>query len=169
MNKIFFLAIFLISTSTMFAQSASKSAPASKGSAKYGMAGCGLGSLAVKNNDIMQIFAATSNGIYGNQTFGITTGTSNCTKDGVALKDKEQEIFVHTNYESLEKESAIGKGEKLSALASLLGCKSNELSTLAKKNYEKFFASKESSPTFFLNSIKEEINKDEAAKSACRI
>ena len=45
---------------------------------KYGTAGCGLGSLVFGNQKgIVQIFAATTNGLFGSQTFGITTGTSN--------------------------------------------------------------------------------------------
>ena len=47
----------------------------------YGMAGCGLGSLLFGNDNttLMQILAATTNGLFGSQTFGITSGTSNCT------------------------------------------------------------------------------------------
>ena len=45
----------------------------------YGMAGCGLGSIlfGAKPGKI-QILSGTTNGIYGNQTFGISSGTSNC-------------------------------------------------------------------------------------------
>ena len=49
------------------------------------MAGCGLGYVLFGHNDnspIMQVLAATTNGISGNQTFGMTTGTSGCTDDG---------------------------------------------------------------------------------------
>ena len=44
--------------------------------------GCGLGSMAFEGNDglISQVSAATTNGTSGNQTFGITSGTSNCTQ-----------------------------------------------------------------------------------------
>ncbi|MFN8945903.1 MAG: DUF3015 family protein, partial [Pseudobdellovibrionaceae bacterium] len=45
----------------------------------YGMAGCGLGSVVFGDKPgFIQIFAATLNSIGGNQTFGISLGTSNC-------------------------------------------------------------------------------------------
>jgi hypothetical protein len=83
--------------------------------------------------------------------------------------DKAQEIFVHTNYESLEKEAALGKGEKLNALASLMGCQGKEFSSNVKKNYEKLFSAKEASPSFLLTSMKAEITADSSLKSACKI
>jgi hypothetical protein len=140
-------------------------------SAKHGMAGCGLGSLIIESNDIMQVTAATSNGTSGNQTFGITTGTSNCTKDGVVNNDKVQEVFVHLNYNSLEKEMAVGKGEKLSALASLVGCSKNVngFSNFAKANYSKLFSSKSGDPSLLLASLKEEISKDVTLKNSCSL
>ena len=49
----------------------------------YGSAGCGLGSLVFKQNDGTQILAATTNGTFGSQTFGITFGTSNCNSKGM--------------------------------------------------------------------------------------
>ncbi len=50
-----------------------------KGSGTYGTAGCGLGSMAFGNQKgAIQILAATTNGLFGTQTFGITSGTSNC-------------------------------------------------------------------------------------------
>ncbi|HYG66757.1 MAG TPA: DUF3015 family protein, partial [Anaeromyxobacteraceae bacterium] len=46
---------------------------------RYGAAGCGLGSMAFGNTPgAVQILASTTNGLFGTQTFGITTGTSNC-------------------------------------------------------------------------------------------
>ena len=45
----------------------------------YGTAGCGLGSMIFGDQKgAIQILAATTNSIFGTQTFGITTGTSNC-------------------------------------------------------------------------------------------
>ncbi|MEN0057326.1 MAG: DUF3015 family protein, partial [Bdellovibrio sp.] len=56
-----------------------------KGDGTYGTAGCGLGSLVFGNEKgPVQIVAATLNGT-GVQTFGITTGTSNC-GEGVFAK-----------------------------------------------------------------------------------
>lgn len=87
----------------------------------YGMAGCGLGSLVLGKSG-NQVLAATTNGTVGNQTFGITTGTLNCTDDGVAMSDREQELFTEANFEILKQEIAQGQGENIYALASLMGC-----------------------------------------------
>lgn len=101
-----------------------------------GDAGCGLGSMIIKDNTkVMQILAATTNGTFGSQTFGISTGTSNCTSDKVVLQEKEQQYFVEANYDMLTTEMAQGSGEYVDAFAHLLGCDSNEFGALVKKNY----------------------------------
>jgi hypothetical protein len=94
-----------------------------QGTGKYGMAGCGLGSMAFgENTKLNQVLAATTNGTFGTQTFGITSGTSNCTSGGVAKIEKETEMFVEVNYDVLQKEISQGKGETLNSFASLMGC-----------------------------------------------
>ena len=52
-------------------------APTAALAAPYGMAGCGLGSMLFGDGGL-QTSAATTNGIVANQSFGITSGTSNC-------------------------------------------------------------------------------------------
>lgn len=136
----------------------------------YGTAGCGLGSIVFgPKPGLIQIVALTLNAT-GTQTFGITSGTSNCTADGIVLKEKEQEIFVHLNFESLEKEMAIGSGEKLSAFANLLGCSKNlkEFSTFAKSKFGVLATDENrNSPTLFLSNLKTEMAKDEVLTLAC--
>lgn len=86
------------------------------------MAGCGLGSMVVENNDKWsQVAAAFLNGT-GFQTFGISFGTSNCTEDGVASASREKDAFVEANIADLRRDVAIGEGEYLSSLASFYGC-----------------------------------------------
>lgn len=89
----------------------------------YGMAGCGLGSIVFGDSaGIVQVLAATTNGTFASQTFGITTGTSNCVADGVVMVDREQEAFVEANLPSLRADIAAGGGEHLAAFTTLLGC-----------------------------------------------
>jgi hypothetical protein len=88
----------------------------------YGSAGCGLGSLVFGNEPgAVQIFAATTNGTFGSQTFGITTGTSNC-GTGVITTSENSNLtkFVENNLDNLSKEIAQGQGESLNTLAELL-------------------------------------------------
>lgn len=91
-----------------------------------GDAGCGLGSVIItKNSKLMQLFAVTTNGTFGSQTFGITSGTSNCSARGFVMNEKQIQYFVEVNESDLKREMAQGHGEKLATLAALHGC-SNE-------------------------------------------
>jgi hypothetical protein len=108
-------------------------------SAMYGTAGCGLGSLLFGNQKgFIQLLAATTNLIEFNQTIAITTGTSNCTEDGVALIDRERALFAEANFEPIKQEIAMGKGENVDVLASLYGCEGASVGAFclaAKANY----------------------------------
>lgn len=97
----------------------------------YGMAGCGLGSLVIKSNDKIQILAATLNGTAGSQTFGITSGTSNCLPANKAAILEKQQHFVMENLESLRRDMVKGDGEYLASYAEVLGCPSTNYSDFA--------------------------------------
>jgi hypothetical protein len=102
---------------------------------KYGTAGCGLGSIVFGNKPgIVQIFAATTNGTFGTQTFGITTGTSNCdTGPGGTASTK---VFIEGNREALLKDISRGQGETLKNLAALAGCSdANAVGSKLQKNF----------------------------------
>jgi hypothetical protein len=93
----------------------------SGGAAKYGPAGCGLGSLVFKpDSGFTQIFAATTNGSTYTQTFGISSGTSNC--DTGPGSSQSAKAFVQTNRAALAKDIARGRGETISSLSALAGC-----------------------------------------------
>src|SRR5258706_1629657 len=99
---------------------AAKPAPAaeakpSSGGPKYGPAGCGLGSLIFSpDSGFTPIFAATTNGTSYTQTFGISSGTSNC--DTGPSSSKSAKVYVETNREALAKDIARGSGETLAGL-----------------------------------------------------
>lgn len=109
-----------------------------KGNGQYGVAGCGLGSMVFGNESgPVQVLAATINGT-GVQTFGITSGTSNC---GSGLFAKaEVNSFIESNAIALENDIARGQGETLSTLNEMLGCGSDFNSTLQDK-YSDIYAS----------------------------
>ncbi len=89
---------------------------------KYGAAGCGLGSLVIGDKPgIAQVGAAILNNI-GLQTLSITTGLSNCDKDGSKNGTAMIENFVAINRASIERDTAAGGGEYLSSVALLMGC-----------------------------------------------
>ena len=91
-----------------------------KGSGRYGAAGCGLGSLVFGDQPgMIQILAATTNGTFGSQTFGITTGTSNC---GAGMTAHGTRNFVDANKDALAKDMSRGQGETIGALTVLAQC-----------------------------------------------
>jgi hypothetical protein len=87
----------------------------------YGAAGCGLGSLAFgAQPGGVQILAATTNGTFYSQTFGITTGTSNCGKSAFAMEGTK--VFIEGNKDALAKDAARGTGETIVALRNIAAC-----------------------------------------------
>jgi hypothetical protein len=111
--------------------------------ADYGSAGCGLGSLAFKENNWTQILAATTNGTFGSQTFGITFGTSNCNAKGMVKVAMAKESFIEANYKDLSRDVASGKGEYVTNLAALYGYTPEntwKFTQLLQKNHTTIFA-----------------------------
>ena len=83
--------------------------------------GCGLGSVIIKDDSsaVMLALQATTNGTSGNQTFGITSGTSGCKKTKFVMNERASE-FVASNMDTLAKEISVGHGESVDTLAELL-------------------------------------------------
>ena len=71
--------------------------------------GCGLGTVlfAGKSGLAPKILAATTNGSYGNQTFGITSGTLGCQADGVISSRARLSMFMGTNSERLARDMSL--------------------------------------------------------------
>src|SRR5262249_14869241 len=104
----------------------------------YGTAGCGLGNMVFPNKD-NQILAATTNGTSGSQTFGITSGTSNCLDGNTRAAIP---AFVESNRVALENDVARGNGDTLASLSEVLGCDdAGRFSTVLKANYSNIFTS----------------------------
>jgi len=139
--------------------------------AGYGDAGCGLGSLAFGNQQgAVQVLAATTNGTFGTQTFGITTGTSNCNPAGLVKLDKEREEFAQKNYSTLVKEMAMGKGENLDTLASLYGCSQSahsDFGSLVQENFGNIVKSDSTTSHEMLSSLKSEMSGHAVLSKTC--
>jgi hypothetical protein len=124
------------------------------------MAGCGLGYAlfgSTNNDQVHQIFAATTNGTSGNQTFGITSGTSGCTEDGAVKFVKEAEVYAEVNLDSLRREMAMGQGEFVTTFASLIGASDKNQVAMVKmfqSNYETLFPSSTTTSDELLASLK---------------
>ncbi|MDL2286671.1 DUF3015 domain-containing protein [Desulfococcaceae bacterium OttesenSCG-928-F15] len=83
--------------------------------------GCGLGTLMMQDMEgtLWEVFAVTTNGTFGNGTFGISSGTLGCEKPANFAMRERLDIFVADNMDSLAVDIAAGKGETLDTLAEL--------------------------------------------------
>ena len=123
--------------------------------------GCGLGKLVwgeYKNQKSIapQVMMATTNGTFGSQTFGISTGTSGCTNDGTVMSQHKAPIFAEINFESLSQEMAQGQGEHLTSLATLMGVPAEhqaEFIALARERYTSLIQSGETTPKALLTAL----------------
>lgn len=131
---------------------------------KHPMAGCGLAyMLFAKDNNSkgIQILASTTNNLYGTQTFGITSGTSGCTEDGMLSKNVEAEVYADVNFRNLSQEMAAGGGEYLNTFASLLGVSSSQRTAFGRfvqERYTKLFPSADTTASQMLETLTQELS-----------
>lgn len=134
--------------------------------------GCGLGKKVFEGQRglIPNILAATTNGISGNQTFGMTSGTSGCDADAVVLQDKEQEVFVSANLDNLSQDMAQGQGQYVDTLATLMGCPvdlQGDFSRMTQAKYESLVGASPLQAKTFIDSLKSEMSKDAVLSRGC--
>ncbi|NIQ98130.1 MAG: DUF3015 domain-containing protein, partial [Desulfuromonadales bacterium] len=67
-----------------------------------------------------QSLQATTNGLFGNQTFGITSGTLGCDRPAKMASNDRLNEFASRNMDTLAKDIAFGEGENLETLAELM-------------------------------------------------
>jgi len=127
--------------------------------------GCGLGKLAWSDyghqkNIAPQVLMATTNGTFGSQTFGISTGTSGCTNDGKVMAEQKTTMFAQLNFENLSQEMAQGQGEHLASLATLMGVPvENQAAFFAmtQERYTSLVKTGEASPVAMVKAINDAI------------
>ncbi len=120
-------------------------AAASSMAAQNNVGSCGWGSKVFEGQSGIapQVLAATTNGTSGNQTFGITFGTSGCTQDGVVSSHWKTAMYIDGNRVALARDAAAGQGESLDTLAELMGVKAADRALFAstiKGNFATVFA-----------------------------
>jgi hypothetical protein len=101
---------------------------------------------------------ATTNGTFGSTTFGISSGTSGCTNDGVVMADQKVDIFAAINFENLSQEMAQGHGEHLTSLATLMGVPAEyqaEFFALTQDKYTTLVKSGETTPVAMIKALSE--------------
>lgn len=126
---------------------------------------CGWGSklLAGQSGIAPQVLAVTTNGTFGNQTFGITSGTSGCTQNGTVSSNWRTALFIDGNKEKLARDMSVGSGEALDSLAHLLGVESQDrvaFNRVAKDNMARIFPSHEASTQEIATALRQVLASD---------
>lgn len=111
-----------------------------------------------------QVLAVTTNGTSGNQTFGISSGTSGCTQNGVVRSSWKTAMFIEKNKTKLSQNMSVGHGEALDSLASLMGVSKADkpvFEQVAKENFAKVFPSTDVSTKQVMASLREVLKSNE--------
>jgi hypothetical protein len=127
--------------------------------------GCGVGSLIFKGQSGVapQILAVTTNGSFGNQTFGITTGTLGCSADGVVHSNIKTAMFIDGNKDQLARDMSVGSGETLASLSHLLGVEEKDqaaFNRLTKDNVARIFTTDSVATEQVISSLREVLASD---------
>jgi len=133
-----------------------------QGPGRYGQAGCGLGSLAFGSEPGgVQILAATTNEwVTYNQTFAMSSGTSNCAP---ALTAQGTRNFVDANREALAKDASRGEGDAVGAISWINGCKdARAVGATLQRNFSRIFPSEQASNEDVTRALLDTLHADEA-------
>lgn len=120
--------------------------------------GCGVGTILFEGQVgiFPQVGAITTNGSFGNQTFGVSSGTLGCNTDGVVTPPTNVKMFTVANLDGLSRDIARGEGERLASLAELMGIAEQHRATffrVAQGNYATIFPSENVTSEQFLASL----------------
>lgn len=110
-----------------------------------------------------QVLAVTTNGTFGNQTFGISSGTSGCTQDGTVSSTWKMAMFIDGNKHQLARDMATGGGETLDALAALIGVVEQDrvaFNQSMKANFGKIYRSDAASSDEIVTALKDVLTQD---------
>lgn len=130
--------------------------------------GCGIGSQvwAGQSGKVPKILAATTNGLFANQLFGITFGTLGCSGTGTVTA--QAVTFTNENAETLARDMAVGQGESLNVLASLLNIKAEDKArffAVSKQNFSEIYSADNKDSLQVLASLQSVMAKDEVLKA----
>ncbi len=121
----------------------------------FAQPGCGVGAMIWKGQSGIapHVLAATTNGTFGNQTFGMTTGTLGCqTNEAV----RSMAMYMDSNIDKIARDMSRGNGENLETLAVLLGVDAadrGEFRQLLQDNFATVFPSSDTTSDEATNAI----------------
>lgn len=125
--------------------------------AQANSAGCGLGSTLFNGQSGLapNVLAATTNGISGNQTFGMTTGTLGCNQNDTV--SAAADTFLDANMERVARDMSVGEGEALDTLATLMGVAEADKAAffrLSQHNFTKIYSREDVTSSEVVASLK---------------
>lgn len=137
-----------------------------------GSSGCGPGWYVAKDNSLLSSsIRGTTNGLLApTVTFGMTFGTSNCTKHSIVKNEVEDLKFATENYFEIAADTAKGDGKFLTAYSELMGChgvNTVKFKTKMKSNFSNLFKSVEILPEDLVKETYRVILTDEELLKAC--
>ncbi len=126
---------------------------------------CGWGSMLFKGKSgtMNQVFAVTTNSTFGNQTFGITSGTAGCKENGVVTSTAALSTFMAANIDKVSHDMAVGKGESLTTMANLMGIAEQDKASFYKTtrdNFDAIFVSEKTTVKQVINNLDKVMAKD---------
>lgn len=119
--------------------------------------GCGWGAMAFEGKDgtVSHVLAATTNGTFGNQTFGMTSGTAGC-DTSTAISTAALNQFLDSNIDKVAYDMSRGSGEALESLANLMGIAAEDKTTFfnaTKANFDRIFSTADATREAVVNSL----------------
>lgn len=129
--------------------------------------GCGWGTMVFdgKSGVGPQVLAVTTNGTFGNQTFGISSGTAGCDSGGTVTASEKLRMFANANMENLAQDMAAGTGESLTTMAKLMGIPDADRAAFysaTKANFGRIFSSADVTAEQVITSVKAVMAEDAA-------
>lgn len=128
--------------------------------------GCGLGTIAFEGKQGLapQVLAVTTNGISGNQTFGISSGTLGCERDGIVQSDVTLSMYIGSNMDMLARDMSVGSGDSLEVMADLMDVDAEDRShffATLQQHYGTIFSSMDVTTEQVMSAIDETMKTDD--------
>lgn len=106
--------------------------------------GCGLGQqvFAGQTGLAAHVLAATTNGTFYNQLFGLSFDSLGCNGETVVTAEFQRNVFVANNFDNIARDAAQGGGDHLQSLASIMQIQDTDTEhfyQLAQVNYDELF------------------------------
>lgn len=126
--------------------------------------GCGVGTMIWEGQSGIapHVLAATTNGTFGNQTFGMTTGTLGCQTNQVI---ESMALYLDSNIDKVARDMSRGEGENLNTLAVLMGVEAQDrahFNSTLQDNFAAIFPSADTTSDQAVSAILEVLEKDQA-------